>query len=73
MKHYHNVNVSLPFGLTEDALAVAMSEEDPESLAAGSRMRARYGPELAAAALSQATLRRQARTKFGDAAAEMFF
>ena len=37
-----------------------MSEEDPESLAAASRMRARYGPELAAAALTQATLRRQA-------------
>lgn len=52
---------------------MAMLEEDPESLAAASRMRARYAPELAAAALTQATLRRQARTKFGDAAAEMFF
>jgi hypothetical protein len=73
VKHHHNVNVSLPFGLTKAALAVAMSEEDPESLAAASRMRARYGPELATAALTQATLRRQARTKFGDGAAEMFF
>jgi len=63
----------LPFGLTEDALAAAMSEEDPESLAAASRMRARYGPELAAAALTQATLRRQAKAKFGAAAAQMFF
>ncbi|HJY43432.1 MAG TPA: methyltransferase domain-containing protein [Propionibacteriaceae bacterium] len=63
----------LPFGLTEDALVAAMSEEDPESLAAASRMRARYGPELAVAALTQAALRRQARAKFGDAAAEMFF
>jgi SAM-dependent methyltransferase len=50
-----------------------MSEEDPESLAAASRMRAHYGPELAAAALSQATLRRQAKAKFGEAAVQMFF
>jgi hypothetical protein len=63
----------LPVGLTEDALAAAMSEEDPESLAAASRMRARYGSELAAAALTQATLRRQARAKFGATAAQMFF
>jgi SAM-dependent methyltransferase len=67
------VNVSLPFGLTEDALAAAMSEKDPESLAAASRMRARCGPELAAAALTQVALRRQATAKFGDAALEMFF
>jgi SAM-dependent methyltransferase len=64
---------SLPFGLTEDALAAAMVEEDPESLAAATRMRNRFGPELAAAALTQAALRRQARTKFGAAALEMFF
>ena len=63
----------LPFGLTEDALAAAMSEEDPESLAAASRMRARYGPQPAAAALTQATLRRQAKAKFGEAAVQMFF
>ena len=63
----------LPFGLTEDALAAAMSEKDPESLAAASRMRARFGPELAAAALTQATLRRQAKAKFGATAAQMFF
>ncbi len=63
----------LPFGLTGDALAAAMSEEDPESLAAAARMRARYGPELAAAALTQATLRRQANAKFGETAAQMFF
>jgi hypothetical protein len=65
--------VPLPFGLTEDALAAGMLEQDPESLAATSRMRARYGPELAAAALTQAALRRQARAKFGEAALEMFF
>jgi SAM-dependent methyltransferase len=68
-----NVNVSLPFGLTEDALAAAMPEEDLESLAAVSRMRARYGPELAAAALTQVAWRRRAKAKFGDAALEMFF
>ncbi len=62
-----------PFGLTDDALAAAMSEEDPESLAAASQLRARYGPELAAAALTQASLRRQAKAKFGEAAAQMFF
>jgi hypothetical protein len=63
----------LPFDLTREALDAAMSEEDPESLAAAARMRARFSPELAAAALTQATLRQQARTKFGAAAAEMFF
>jgi THUMP domain-like/Methyltransferase domain len=36
-------------------------------------MRTRYGPELAAAALSQAALRRQAKRKFGSAALQMFF
>jgi hypothetical protein len=65
--------ISLPFGLTEDALAAAMSEEDPESVTAASRMRTGYGSELAAAALTQAALRRQAKAKFGDAAFEMFF
>jgi THUMP domain-like len=63
----------LPLGLTDDALEDAMSEEHPESLAAASRMRARYGPDLAAAALTQATLRGQAKAKFGEAALEMFF
>jgi hypothetical protein len=63
----------LPFALTDEALDAAMSEEDPESLAAATRLRARFGPELAATALTQATLRRQARIKFGEAAAEMFF
>jgi SAM-dependent methyltransferase len=63
----------LPLGLTDDALAAATSEQDPESLAAASQMRARYGPELAAAGLTQAALRRQAQTKFGASALEMFF
>jgi THUMP domain-like len=65
--------MKLPLGLTHDALEAAMSEEDPESLAAASRLRARHGPELAAAALTQATLRRQAQAKFGESASEMFF
>lgn len=68
-----NRHVSLPFGLTSDSLAAAMSEADPESLAAASRMRNRFRPQVAAAALTQAALRRQARAKFGEAALEMFF
>jgi hypothetical protein len=63
----------LPFGLSDEALDAAMSEEDPDSLAAVTRMRASFSPELAAAALTQATLRRQARSKFGEAAGGMFF
>jgi len=50
-----------------------MSETDPESLAAASRMRELYGPKLAAAALTQATLRWRATTKFGHDALAMFF
>jgi hypothetical protein len=64
---------ALPFGLTAEALAAAMAEDDPDGLAAASRLRAAYGPDLAAAALHQASLRRRAQTKFGDAAAAMFF
>lgn len=63
----------LPFGLTEAALAAAMAEPDPDSLAAGTRLRRQFGPELAAAALQQAALRRRAGAKFGPEAAEMFF
>lgn len=63
----------LPLGLTEDALRAAMLEEDPESLEAASRMRAQFGPKLAAAALTQASLRWQAVAKFGEAALVMFF
>ncbi len=64
---------ALPFGLTPSALDAAMSEVDPGSLAAATRLRSRFGPELATAALHQAALRRQAERKFGDLAAEMFF
>ncbi len=63
----------LPFGLTAEALTAAMAEPDPDGLAAASRLRAGYGPEQAAAALHQASLRRRAQAKFGDAAAAMFF
>jgi hypothetical protein len=63
----------LPLGLTEDALRAAMLEEDPESLEAAARMRAQFGAKLAAAALTQASLRWQAVAKFGEAALAMFF
>ena len=62
----------LPLGLTEEALAAAAAEPDPGSLAAGTRLRALLGPDLAVAALTQVALRRRARTKFGDAADALF-
>jgi len=65
--------VTLPFGLTEEALAAAMAEPDPDCLAAGTRLRRLVGPEQAAAALQQAALRRRAVAKFGSEAATMFF
>jgi len=55
------------------ALTAAMAEDDPDSLAAGARLRRDFPAELAAAALSQASLRRRARAKFGEAAGEMLF
>lgn len=64
---------TLPFGLTPEALATAMAEDDPDGLAAASRLRAAHGPEIAAAALHQASLRRRARSKFGEPAAGLFF
>lgn len=62
----------LPLGLTAAALAAAAAETDPDSLVAGDRLRRRFGPELAATALTQLSLRRRARTKFGEAADTMF-
>lgn len=50
-----------------------MVETDPSSLAAATRLRKDFAPELAAEALGQAMLRRKARTKFGDRADSMFF
>lgn len=55
------------------AMTAAMAEVEPDSLAAASRLRKRFSPELAAAALSQASLRRRAHAKFGAAAAELWF
>ncbi|MEL4505123.1 SAM-dependent methyltransferase [Luteococcus sp. H138] len=55
------------------ALALAMAEQDPGSLAAASRLRKQAPPELAAQALGQAQLRRRARTKFGADAERMLF
>lgn len=49
-----------------------MAEPDPDGLAAASRLRTAYGPEQAAAALHQASLRRRAGAKFGADAATMF-
>lgn len=63
----------LPGGLTAEALAAAENEQDPESLAASVRLRQQFGPELAAAAVTQVVLRRRARTKFGGAADHLFF
>ncbi len=63
----------LPYGLTPDALAAAAAEPDPDSPAASDRLRRRFPPELAAAAVTQVVLRRRAVTKFGDRAAAMFF
>jgi SAM-dependent methyltransferase len=61
-----------PLGLTAEALAAATAEPDPDSLAASVRLRERFGPELAAAAVTQVLLRRRATTKFGSAAAGLF-
>ncbi|MEL4358109.1 MULTISPECIES: class I SAM-dependent methyltransferase [unclassified Luteococcus] len=55
------------------ALTAAMAEQDPDSLAAATRLRRGHPAELAAEALTQAALRRKARTKFGDDAARLFF
>jgi hypothetical protein len=63
----------LPFGLTAEALAAASAEADPDGLAAATRLRAAHGPAVAAAALHQVSLRRRARTKFGDRAGTLFF
>lgn len=61
--------------LTSDgaaALAAATAEPDPTALAAATRLRRDFDPDLAAAALAQIALRRQARAKFGDRAEQLF-
>jgi SAM-dependent methyltransferases related to tRNA (uracil-5-)-methyltransferase len=57
----------------EPALAAAAAEPDPDSLGAAQRMRREFPPEQAAAALTQAGLRRKAVTKFGERAGGLFF
>ena len=55
------------------ALAAAAAEPDPDSLSAGTRLRARWSPEQAAAVLTQATLRRRAGAKAGSLGAHFFW
>lgn len=55
------------------ALTLAAEQQDPGSLAAAAALRKVIDPELAAAALGQVALRRRAATKFGEAAAGLFF
>lgn len=57
----------------QEALAAASPLLDGDRLAAASALRERFGADLASAALTQASLRRQAAAKFGPDAAEMFF
>lgn len=59
--------------LGQQALALAVEQPDPGSLAAVQLLRRRFAAELAAAALSQAQLRRRATAKFGSGARELFF
>ncbi|WP_246227249.1 hypothetical protein [Propioniciclava coleopterorum] len=54
-------------------LAAAAAEPDPDSLKAATRLRALTTPERAAAALTQAALRRRATAKFGRRAEQLFF
>lgn len=67
------MSAPLPFGLSAAALTAAEAEADPDSLAAAARLRAQFDPEVATAALHQASLRRRAATKFGAAATDLFF
>lgn len=55
-----------------EALAAALEEADPTSLAAGERLRRRFAPDDVAWALTQVALRRRAVGKL-DRAAEMLF
>jgi SAM-dependent methyltransferase len=57
-----------------NALALAAESADADPLTAATRMRSHgIAPDLAAAALTQADLRRRAAAKFGPAATGMFF
>lgn len=52
---------------------LAAGSESADPLAAATRLRARYPAELVSAALTQDRLRRRARAKFGDQAADLYF
>ena len=52
---------------------MAQAQPDPDSLAAVTALRARFHPDLAAAALTQIGLRRAARAKLGDRADQLLF
>jgi SAM-dependent methyltransferase len=54
-----------------EAVATAQAEDDPGSLGAATRLRAAFPPALAAAALTQAALRRKAASKLGAQASGM--
>ena len=56
-----------------DALALAAEQPDPGSVQAAARLRARFSPELATAALHQEALRRRAVAKLGRRARHMLF
>ncbi|GAA4193535.1 class I SAM-dependent methyltransferase [Microbispora amethystogenes] len=58
-------------GALDDAVRILADGADP--VAAASALRRSHSPELAAAALTQASLRRRAETKFGADAAVMYF
>ncbi len=55
------------------AIDAATEEADPASLAAATRLRERFAPELAAAAVEQVELRRRAVAKSGDDAGRWFY
>jgi SAM-dependent methyltransferase len=57
--------------LGRQALALAAEQRDPDSLAAATALRSAFPPELAAAALTQAGLRRSARGKLGRRADDL--
>lgn len=55
------------------AVAAAQAESDPDSLGAAERLRSRFDPDLAAAALDQAAMRRRAMAKIGPAGEQMLW
>jgi THUMP domain-containing protein/methyltransferase family protein len=63
--------LATPVGV--EALAAAAAQPDPDGLAAASALRARFPPDVAAAALTQVGFRRAARAKLGDRADGLLF